>query len=58
MSPAKVDPAKTKLVKELKLVCDFEGEVAWVLGIAAVAPYRVSELARPARLVLDVRRTP
>jgi len=45
-------------VKELKLVCDFEGEVAWVLGVAAVAPYRVSELARPARLVLDVRRTP
>lgn len=45
-------------VKELKLVCDFEGQVAWVLGVAAAAPYRVSELATPARLMLDVRHGP
>ncbi len=46
------------VVKEMKLVCDFEGQVEWVLGVAAAAPYRVSELARPARLVLDVKRAP
>jgi hypothetical protein len=42
-------------VKEMKLVCDFEGQVEWVLGVAAAAPYRVSELTGPARLALDVR---
>ena len=42
-------------VRELTLICDFEGQVAWVLGIAARSEYRVSELTGPARLVLDVR---
>jgi hypothetical protein len=42
-------------VRELTLICDFEGQVAWVLGITAPAAYRVSELTGPARLVLDVR---
>jgi hypothetical protein len=45
-------------VQEMKLVCDFEGQVEWVLGLATRAPYRVSELAGPARLVLDVRHQP
>jgi hypothetical protein len=45
-------------VKEMKLVCDFEGQVEWVLGLAGRAPYRVSELVGPARLVLDVRHQP
>src|SRR6266568_3894740 len=34
---------------------DFEGQVAWVLGIAAPSEYRVAELTGPARLVVDVR---
>jgi len=42
-------------VRELTLICDFEGQVGWVLGIATPAAYRVSELAGPPRLVLDVR---
>lgn len=41
-------------VREMTLICDFEGQVEWVLGIAAQAAYRVSELTGPARLVLDV----
>ncbi len=45
-------------VRELTLICDFEGQVAWVLGITARSEYRVSELAGPARLVLDVRHAP
>jgi|SRR5712664_1981930 len=45
-------------VRELTLICDFEGQVAWVLGIAAPSAYRVSELTSPARLVLDVRHAP
>jgi len=42
-------------VRELTLVCDFEGQVEWVLGIVTPSAYRVSELRKPARLVLDVR---
>ena len=42
-------------VRELTLICDFEGQVAWVLDVAARSEYRVSELTGPARLVLDVR---
>jgi hypothetical protein len=45
-------------VKEMKLVCDFEGQVEWVLGVAGAWPYRVSELTAPARLVVDVRHGP
>src|SRR5213083_956210 len=45
-------------VRELTLICDFEGQVAWVLGITAPSEYRVSELAGPPRLVLDVRHVP
>ncbi len=42
-------------VRELTLICDFEGQVAWVIGVGAPSEYRVSELTGPARLVLDVR---
>ncbi len=45
-------------VRELTLICDFEGQVAWVLGITAPSEYRVSELTGPARLVVDVRHAP
>ena len=45
-------------VRELTLICDFEGQVAWILGLAAPSEYRVSELTGPARLVLDVRHAP
>ncbi|HEX9705400.1 MAG TPA: hypothetical protein VGA20_09155 [Gemmatimonadales bacterium] len=45
-------------VKEMKLVCDFEGQVEWVLGVAAMRPYRVVEADGPPRLVLDVSHAP
>lgn len=45
-------------VRELTLICDFEGQVEWVLGVAGRTPYRVSELTGPARLVLDVKHGP
>jgi hypothetical protein len=44
------------VLKELELSCDFEGEVSWVLGVSARRPYRVSELAEPARLIVDIQR--
>ncbi|HSO00754.1 MAG TPA: hypothetical protein VLS89_20820 [Candidatus Nanopelagicales bacterium] len=44
------------LIQEMKLTCDFEGQVTWVLGLSEKAPYRVLELGSPARVVVDVRR--
>jgi hypothetical protein len=43
------------VVREMKLICDFEGQVEWVLGLAASRPYRVLEPSGAARLVIDVR---
>ena len=43
------------VLQELELSCDFEGEVTWVLGLSARRPYRVSELASPPRLVVDIQ---
>src|SRR2546430_1332265 len=45
-------------VKEMKLACDFEGQVEWVLGVAGASPYRVSELTGPTRVVVDIRHRP
>lgn len=42
-------------VLELERLCDFEGEVTWVLGTTRRAPFRVLELRDPTRLVLDVQ---
>lgn len=42
-------------LRELQSVCDFEGDVEWVLGVASRGSYRVTELTKPARLVIDIR---
>ena len=43
------------IVKDLKLICDFEAEVEWVLGVASPNKYRVLELKNPTRLVVDIK---
>jgi hypothetical protein len=43
------------VVREMKVVCDFEGQVEWAIGLAARRPYRVTETAAPAHIVVDVR---
>jgi hypothetical protein len=43
-----------RIVKELELSCDFEGEVSWVLGLSMQNKYQVSELSGPSRLVVDI----
>jgi len=40
---------------ELERTCDFEAEVTWVLGVSSPNKYRVLELTKPARLVVDVK---
>jgi hypothetical protein len=42
------------LVREMRQICDFEGHVVWVLGVAAPNRYRVLELRDPARIAVDV----
>lgn len=43
------------VIKDLKITCDFEGEVTWVLGVSSPNKYRVIELKEPTRLALDVK---
>jgi hypothetical protein len=43
------------VVIETRLLCDFEAHVEWVLGVSAPNRFRVLELSKPARLVIDVR---
>lgn len=42
-------------VLEAKLVCDFEGQVEWALGLAARRPFRVLADSQPPRVIVDVR---
>ena len=42
-------------VLELKLVCDFEGQVEWAIGLDARRPFRVLEVSQPPRVIVDVR---
>ena len=44
----------SKLLNDLKLICDFEAEVQWVMGLSSPNRYRVLELTNPARLVVDI----
>lgn len=41
-------------IAELRLICDFEGYVEWVIGVRSPNHFRVLELTNPARLVIDV----
>jgi hypothetical protein len=41
-------------VLEVESICDFEGEVSWVLGVRSLNQYRTVEFSGPTRLVVDV----
>jgi hypothetical protein len=43
------------VVKDLKMICDFEGEVEWVMGAPSPNRYRVLELKNPSRLAVDIK---
>ncbi len=55
--PTSFRPA-TPLIREVKLVEDFEGVVAWGVGLERLACPRVLALAGPARLVVDLPSPP
>ena len=46
---------KLPMISEIERVCDFEGEVEFALGLSKKTEYRVSELAAPMRLVIDLK---
>lgn len=48
-------PPNFKIIKEMKLTCDFEAEVEWVLGVASPNKYRVLELKNPTRMSIDIK---
>jgi hypothetical protein len=43
------------IIKDLKITCDFEAEVAWVAGVSSPNRYRVLELKDPTRLAIDIK---
>ncbi len=43
------------VIREMRMICDFEGMVEWAVGVASMNPFRVLELREPGRLVIDVR---
>jgi hypothetical protein len=53
--PWREQNAELGVLREIERICDFEAEVAHVLGVASPNRYRVLELAAPPRLVVDVR---
>jgi hypothetical protein len=48
--------ATTPVLREVEIICDFEGEVEVVLGVQTPNPYRVLVVPAPNRLIVDVRQ--
>ena len=47
---------RLRIVREIQEVCDFEGEVTWIIGLDTRRGYRVLDLGNPPRVVVDVTR--
>jgi hypothetical protein len=52
--PKELKPAGTRAVQDVAQVEDFEAVLSWAVGLNAEAPFRVSTLASPPRLVIEV----
>ena len=44
------------VLREIRQICDFEGEVTWILGLAERREHKTMELQGPTRLVIDIPR--
>lgn len=55
--PLRVDPDGTVVVTEVVRIGDFENQRAWVVGLEEQAPFAVTMLEDPLRLVVDVAPT-
>jgi hypothetical protein len=48
--------ATTPVLREVEIICDFEGEVEVVMGVQSPNPFRVLVVPTPNRLIVDVRQ--
>ena len=48
--------ATTPVLREVEIICDFEGEVEVVMGVQSPNPYRVLVVPTPNRLIVDVQQ--
>lgn len=53
--PDRLLPRNGTVVVEVVRAGDFEGQLTWVVGTSARAPFKVTTLGSPSRLVVDVR---
>lgn len=44
-----------QVVREAEEICGFEGMSVWLIGVESEQPFRIAELAGPARLVIDIQ---
>lgn len=44
-----------KNLKGVRMTCDFEGQVSWVLGVDHKATVKVGKLTNPSRLYVDIK---
>jgi len=45
-------PGTGNVIVQARLICDFEGEVAWAVGVTARQPFAVVSLDNPSRVVI------
>jgi len=48
-------PLNMPVMQRMVMVCDFEGEVEIAIGASGPRPFRVTELANPSRLAIDLQ---
>jgi hypothetical protein len=53
--PDRLRPRNGTIVTEVVRIGDFEGQLTWVVGTSSRAPFKVTTLGSPARVVIDVR---
>ncbi len=53
--PDRLRPRGGSVVTEVVRVGDFEAQLTWAVGASARSPFKVTTLASPSRLVIDVR---
>lgn len=53
--PTRITPSDTAVVEEVVRTGDFEAVLTWVVGVAEEAPFLVTTLADPSRLVIDIQ---
>jgi hypothetical protein len=53
--PRDVVPTNVSVIREYRLIEDFEGQSTWALGLDTLRNFKVSVLDSPARLVVDIQ---